>query len=567
MTDRSHFLRRAGAGAAGFSLAQLLGPAAALAGDGGGDFPATRAGGSSSSATTRSIRCSSPRSSARRTPPRSCAARCSGQAPRAGRVKETVTRAAVGDLAQGGRDRRLDPRRARVRAAALDAARAGGDPAGRLQRRLGVERAPVRVRRREPACVRASASGSRSRGWLRRHASSSSRREQAKTWTERRLQGIIAGLAASSQGARGDRRPALGRRGASSRAQSRRPTARSAGSAGSFAVDGLGTLASRAGDLPARPAGEGRPGRRLRPASRRPRARRRRDARLRRRPAAVRPGLRAGAAALPRADLAGAVDPVGHRRPRCCCARRTCRCSSRRRAASRAARAATSTRFGAPDVRRRWLVLAVGHVRAGLAGGRALRARRARARAPRPLRPQPDPGRRACSACRASGRCSRSCRGGSRPIRSASGRRERSGCSVRRAALAAPAYAPDFASLVAAARDRGRVRREHQHGDRPRGDQLVPARDARLRARASARPRSRSAGSRPPSASRRSSTHWSSARGAARARRRFRSSPPFSPPAGWSRARCATTARPPRTSCAIRCATGGSGGCRSAAGC
>ena len=40
MTDRGEFLRRAGAGAAGFSLAQLLGPAAALAGDGGGDFPA-----------------------------------------------------------------------------------------------------------------------------------------------------------------------------------------------------------------------------------------------------------------------------------------------------------------------------------------------------------------------------------------------------------------------------------------------------------------------------------------------------------------------------------------------
>jgi simple sugar transport system substrate-binding protein len=40
MTDRSGFLRRAGAGAAGFSLAHLLGPAAALAGDGGGDFPA-----------------------------------------------------------------------------------------------------------------------------------------------------------------------------------------------------------------------------------------------------------------------------------------------------------------------------------------------------------------------------------------------------------------------------------------------------------------------------------------------------------------------------------------------
>jgi simple sugar transport system substrate-binding protein len=40
MNDRADLLRRAGAGAAGFSLAQLLGPAAALAGDGGGDFPA-----------------------------------------------------------------------------------------------------------------------------------------------------------------------------------------------------------------------------------------------------------------------------------------------------------------------------------------------------------------------------------------------------------------------------------------------------------------------------------------------------------------------------------------------
>ncbi len=38
MTDRAAFLRRAGAGAAGVSLAQLLGPAAALAA-GGGDFP------------------------------------------------------------------------------------------------------------------------------------------------------------------------------------------------------------------------------------------------------------------------------------------------------------------------------------------------------------------------------------------------------------------------------------------------------------------------------------------------------------------------------------------------
>jgi simple sugar transport system substrate-binding protein len=40
MTSRREFLRRAGAGAAGFTLADLLGPAAALAADGGGDFPA-----------------------------------------------------------------------------------------------------------------------------------------------------------------------------------------------------------------------------------------------------------------------------------------------------------------------------------------------------------------------------------------------------------------------------------------------------------------------------------------------------------------------------------------------
>ena len=40
MNDRAAFLRRAGIGAAGVSLAQLLGPAAALAGGGGGDFAA-----------------------------------------------------------------------------------------------------------------------------------------------------------------------------------------------------------------------------------------------------------------------------------------------------------------------------------------------------------------------------------------------------------------------------------------------------------------------------------------------------------------------------------------------
>jgi simple sugar transport system substrate-binding protein len=40
VTDRAGFLRRAGIGAAGFSLGQLLGPGGALAGEGGGDFAA-----------------------------------------------------------------------------------------------------------------------------------------------------------------------------------------------------------------------------------------------------------------------------------------------------------------------------------------------------------------------------------------------------------------------------------------------------------------------------------------------------------------------------------------------
>ncbi len=40
LSDRAAFLRRAGVGAAGFSLGGLLGPAEALAGDGGGDFAA-----------------------------------------------------------------------------------------------------------------------------------------------------------------------------------------------------------------------------------------------------------------------------------------------------------------------------------------------------------------------------------------------------------------------------------------------------------------------------------------------------------------------------------------------
>ncbi len=102
MIDRSSFLRRAGASAAGVSLSGLLGPAAALA-SGGGDFPDHRAGGSPSSAMTRSTHSSSPRSSGPRTRLHSSAARCSGQARPVNSADETARglRSAVAHKADG----------------------------------------------------------------------------------------------------------------------------------------------------------------------------------------------------------------------------------------------------------------------------------------------------------------------------------------------------------------------------------------------------------------------------------------------------------------------------------
>ncbi len=124
MSDRAGFLRRAGAGAAGLSLAQLLGPASALAAGGGGDFPphprwrfvfvshqtldplfvATQFGA--------------------RTRPRSSSARCNGPARRAGTCGDGEGHA-VGDLGQGRRDRRLGRRRERFSAPAGEARKAG----------------------------------------------------------------------------------------------------------------------------------------------------------------------------------------------------------------------------------------------------------------------------------------------------------------------------------------------------------------------------------------------------------------------------------------------------------
>ena len=63
--------------------------------------------------------------------------------------------------------------------------------------------------------------------------------------------------------------------------------------------------------------------------------------------------------------------------------------------------------------------------------------------------------------------------------------------------LAGAAYAPDFRTLILAARARGRGGRERELGQRPRGHALVRCRRARARARASGRRRSRSVGSSP----------------------------------------------------------------------
>ena len=82
--------------------------------------------------------------------------------------------AALGDLEEGRRDRRLDRRRAGVRARGRRGG-AGRHPARRVQRRLGVELAAVRVRRREPARVRGSRRRRGRHGWRRGATSSSSR--------------------------------------------------------------------------------------------------------------------------------------------------------------------------------------------------------------------------------------------------------------------------------------------------------------------------------------------------------------------------------------------------------
>jgi len=240
MTDRADLLRQAGAGAAGFSLAQLLGPAAALAGDGGGDFPAhprwrfvfvshdtlnplfvaTQFGAQDAAALVR------------------CTTQWTGS-PR-GSVQETVKalRSAISHKADGIAVSVLDE--AAIAPAAEAASKAGiplvafnvdSGSSGRRYAYVGENprasgvNVGVEIARLAP------------RGTVVLFAP-----QQAKTWTERRLQGILTGLAAAR------RAPAatVVRLSGDIKQQQdavEKAYARNRGARGLFAVDGLGTLA------------------------------------------------------------------------------------------------------------------------------------------------------------------------------------------------------------------------------------------------------------------------------------------------------------------------------------
>jgi simple sugar transport system substrate-binding protein len=193
VTDRAGFLRRAGAGAVGVSLTQLLGPAAALGGGGGGDFPAhpgwrfvfvshetldplfvaTQFGAQDAAALIK------------------CSMQWTGS-PR-GNVQETVKalRAAIAGKADGIAVSIVD---ARAFMGQADAARKAGIPlvAFNVESLSG---------RRRLAYIGENpfVSGSQVGAEIARLAPRSDvallASERAQAWTERRLQGIIAGLA------------------------------------------------------------------------------------------------------------------------------------------------------------------------------------------------------------------------------------------------------------------------------------------------------------------------------------------------------------------------------------
>ena len=177
VTDRRRLPPSRGAGAAGISLAQLLGPAAALGRRRRRRLPR---------ASSLAVRLRQPpdaRPAVRRHAVRGPGRRLARQVLDA--VDRVTERERGGDREglplrdrrQGGRDRGLAGRRPRLRGPARG--RPEGRRAGRrVQRRLGLGCRAARLRRREPVHRRASASVSRSRGSCPAATSSCSHRRR-----------------------------------------------------------------------------------------------------------------------------------------------------------------------------------------------------------------------------------------------------------------------------------------------------------------------------------------------------------------------------------------------------
>jgi simple sugar transport system substrate-binding protein len=237
---RRDFLRRAGAGAAGLSVAQVLGPAAAFAGDGGGDFPAhprwrfvfvshdtldpllvaTQFGAQDAAALVR------------------CSMQWTGS-PR-GSVKETVgaLRSAIAHKADGIAVSILDEA---TFVPQVDAARRAGVPLVAFNVDSGSSGRGFAYIGENPR-----ASGVNVGAQIARLVPRSNvilfAPQDAKSWTERRFQGVLAGLAGSAKS------PAATVVKLSGDPRKQQAAVESAylaqkGVHGLFAVDGAGTLA------------------------------------------------------------------------------------------------------------------------------------------------------------------------------------------------------------------------------------------------------------------------------------------------------------------------------------
>jgi simple sugar transport system substrate-binding protein len=237
MTDRAELLRRVGVGAAGLSLAQLLGPAAALAGEGGGDFPghprwkfvfishntldplfvATQFGAQDAASLVK------------------CQMHWTGS-PR-GDAKETLRalRSAVSKKADGIAVSVVDPKSF---APTADAAARAGIPLVAFNVGAGSGRVAYVGENPRISGVRVGAEIAR---LVPRSDVLLFAPERARTWTEQRLQSVITGIAGARAPAAlvvrlsGDFRK---QQAAVEKAYAGQRNAR-----GLFAVDGLGTLA------------------------------------------------------------------------------------------------------------------------------------------------------------------------------------------------------------------------------------------------------------------------------------------------------------------------------------